>query len=108
MSFAALILFYVLVSAFGLYKLKAASSWFGWEFLVGFVMYGSGFIVWLYILRNFPLSVAFPVAAGSLIVSTQVLAIWLLKETPNYINLAGVCMIVVGIVLVGWGEPGNG
>jgi drug/metabolite transporter (DMT)-like permease len=57
-TFAALILFYALMSEFGLYNLKAGSVWLGWEFLLGFVMNGRGFIAWLYILRNFPIDCA--------------------------------------------------
>jgi multidrug transporter EmrE-like cation transporter len=47
-----------------------------------------------------PLSVVFPAAAGGLVVVTQLIGGLLLSEPIAPLQLAGVCAIVVGIVLI--------
>jgi multidrug transporter EmrE-like cation transporter len=51
-------------------------------------------------LRIFPLSVAFPIAAGSLIVATHVVARLYLAEAPTAVQTLGVAVILAGIFLV--------
>ena len=93
-------LLYVAVSAYGLYKIKAAANLVSLEFAVGFIAYGLGFLLWLYILLRMPLSVAFPIAAGALIVATQLLGYLLLGERITVLHGLGVTAIVVGIALI--------
>lgn len=94
------LLLYVVVSAFGLYKIKAAEHVMSVEFAIGFVAYGVGFLLWLYILIRTPLSFAFPIAAGALILSTQLIGYFLLDEDMSILHGIGVSAIVVGIVLI--------
>ena len=91
---------YAVISAFGLYKLKVADKILGIDFAVGAAAYGLGFIVWLFVLRAFPLSVAFPIAAGSLVIATQAFGFYLLKEPMHAVHLIGIGFIVVGIGIV--------
>ena len=91
---------YVLVSSFGLFKLKSASGTFGVEFFVGFACYGLGFLVWYYVLTRLPLSIAFPVAAGGLVAATQVVGFLFLNETMHFIHVSGISLILLGILLV--------
>jgi len=93
-------LIYAAVSSFGLYKLKSAPSISSWEFLIGFIFYGLGMLLWLQILRTTALSIAFPVAAGSLIIATQFLGYLLLGESVGPAKVAGVAFIFMGIVIV--------
>jgi multidrug transporter EmrE-like cation transporter len=69
---------YVFLSVGGLYGMKRADHILSWTFAGGFSLYVAGFGVWLAILRMYPLSFAFPLAAGALIVGTQVVGWWLL------------------------------
>ncbi len=94
------VLLYIGVSAFGLYKIKAAAQVMSVEFAIGFVMYGLGFLIWMYILLRMPLSVAFPIAAGALIVCTQLIGYFLLGEKITVIHSVGVTAIVIGIALI--------
>ena len=91
---------YVLVSSFGLFKLKAANGTFGVEFLVGLTSYGFGFLVWYYVLTRMPLSVAFPVAAGGLVVATQVVGYMFLDEGIQLMHVGGIALILLGIAFI--------
>ena len=91
---------YAATSAYGLYRLKAAPRMFSLEFGLGFLLYGIGFVMWLYLLRRYPLSIVFPVAVGALIIATQFFAGSFLRETIGPAHIAGVVMIIAGIALV--------
>lgn len=95
-----LIILFVALHAFGLFKLKASNGQIGVDFGLGFVCYGAGFLIWYVILTRLPLSIAFPVAAGSLIVATQLVGRFLLDEQLHLVNFSGVGLILVGIVLI--------
>jgi multidrug transporter EmrE-like cation transporter len=99
-SFVLLILVYSAISALGLAMMKAAPRPQSMGFAGGFVFYGLGFLVWLFILQRYPLSVAFPIAAGSLVIATQVLAFFFLEEVITMTHLFGVCLVIVGIGLL--------
>ena len=98
--FPALIVIYALVSGYGLYLLKASQDFLSSGFLLGCVFYGGGFVIWIFILRLFPLSIAFPTAAGALIIATQIAGIYYLKESLAPTTIAGIVLIAVGIILI--------
>ena len=100
MQFAGLITVYALISAFGLYKIKAADGVQDVVMWIGAAAYGAGFLLWLLILRKFPLSIAFPVAAGSLIIATQAFSYLYLKEPITTTHLVGVALILAGVTIV--------
>jgi multidrug transporter EmrE-like cation transporter len=91
---------YVLVSSFGLFKLKSASGLMSLDFWLGFAFYGAGFLIWYYVLTRLPLSVAFPIAAGGLVIATQVVGYLFLGETIHVVHAGGIALVVVGIVLI--------
>lgn len=95
-----LLALYLATSSFGLYKMKSAGTILALEFAGGFVFYALGFLWWVALLMRLPLSVAFPLAAGGLIVLTQVTGHAFLNETLSGMHLAGIAMILAGIVLV--------
>lgn len=95
-----LLLAYVLLSVFGLYWLKAAPGPLSAPFVGGFVAYAAGFCIWLYMLMRLPLSVIFPIAAGSLIVGTQVVGLLFLGEKISPLHWTGVVLVLVGIGLI--------
>lgn len=97
----ALILFvYALISAFGLYKMKGAADIASISFVVGLAFYCTGMLVWLAILRIYPLSLAFPAAAGTLIIATQFFGIVMLNEQASWTGMLGVALIASGIVIL--------
>ncbi len=100
MQFAGLIAIYTLISAFGLYKIKAADGVQDIFLWLGAAAYGTGFLIWMLILRKYDLSIAFPIAAGSLIITTQAVSYLFLKETLSTTHLVGVALIIAGITIV--------
>jgi multidrug transporter EmrE-like cation transporter len=95
----AIVIPYAAISALGLTLIKQAPELWDGRALIGAVFYAAGFGVWLIILRLFPLSIAFPVAAGSLVVATQAFARFYLGEAVSNLQTLGAAMIVVGIAL---------
>lgn len=98
--FPTLIVVYAAISSYGLFLLKSSEHWKSLAFLIGFGLYGAGFLIWIFILRMFPLSIAFPAAAGALILATQIAGIIYLKEPVHSSAMAGIGFIAVGIVLI--------
>ncbi|MEW6696500.1 MAG: class I SAM-dependent methyltransferase [Bacillota bacterium] len=96
---------YMVVSSYGLYKLKT-SEFIDMNFITGTFFYGLGFLIWFLILKLFPLSVAFPIASGLLIISTQFVGIWFLSEKTNIYQISGVILIIIGIFLINF-KVGN-
>lgn len=97
---AGLFALYVLVSSFGLYKLKSAGGFLSPDFLLGFTCYGIGFLIWYSVLTRLPLSVVFPIAAGSLVVATQLVGYLFLDEAIHIVHASGVAFVLIGIVLI--------
>jgi len=92
--------FYVLVSSTGLYRLKVPQTLMDFDFIVRFVLYGLGFLLWLYILKEHTLSTAFPVAESCLIVATQMIGYFFLQEPFRGTKITGTLFIIVGTVLM--------
>jgi len=97
---AGLFVIYISTSCFGLYLIKAAAGWKTPAFVIGFVLYGAGAVIWMAILRLMPLSFAFPIAAGSLMIGTMLTGAFFLNETIPAWHIAGAFMIITGIILI--------
>jgi multidrug transporter EmrE-like cation transporter len=96
---ASLFLIYISTSCFGLYLIKSASGWKTSSFIIGFLIYGAGALIWMVIIRLMPLSFAFPIAAGSLMIGTMLTGIFFLNETIPAWHILGAFMIIIGIIL---------
>jgi multidrug transporter EmrE-like cation transporter len=91
---------YFPTTLFALHRMKAAATIVSFEFAFGLFMYAFGAILWLYALRKFPLSFAFPFAAGLLIVGTQLSGYFLLDEKMNLRHGLAVALLLAGLVLL--------
>jgi drug/metabolite transporter (DMT)-like permease len=101
---------YAVVSAGGLALIRAAFK--GNEgggalvavrqplFWMGFILYGLGFLLWMWFLSKHRLSMAFPLAAGSLFIATTVFSAAGLRESINLTYLIGLICILGGMVLI--------
>lgn len=99
------LLIYVSLSVGGLTLIKLSESTVSVRFLLGAVLYGSGFLVWIFwILRALPLSIAFPLAAGTLMIGTQLGGWIFLKEEFSGIAASGVFLIICGTAIVYWNQ----
>jgi multidrug transporter EmrE-like cation transporter len=97
----ALLLVYVLASVAGLHLLKlSGGSLLSARFLCGLGLHACGFLIWYALLTRMPLSVAFPLAAGALMIGTQVSGYFFLEETLSGRHLVGVLMILTGLVMI--------
>lgn len=98
-------LIYIATSVSGLIFLKMSDgkliSYIG---IAGIVLYGAGFLIWYLILTRVSLSTAFPIAAGGLVVATQIAGYFILKENLSLFHLLGVLFIIVGISIVTVGD----
>lgn len=91
---------YAIISCYGLYLLKAAQSWLSPSFIIGGVLYGLGACVWMLILRTFPISIAFPIASGALMLGTSAIGIFIFKESFDIKSAMGMVFLISGIVLL--------
>jgi multidrug transporter EmrE-like cation transporter len=98
---AAIFAVYISISLFGLYQLKVAEVGFNLQYVAGMTLYVLGFFLWLVVLRWFPLSIAFPLAAGTIIVGTQIVGAFLLKEQFDVVSLVAVSFILIGLTILG-------
>jgi len=91
---------YTGLSVMGLYKLKLAASFLSWSFVLGFAMYGVGFLIWLYMLKKFPLSLIFPLCASCILIGTQLVGWFLIHEaiTPKKI-FAVLCALMATVLI---------
>lgn len=103
---AGLLLAYTLISVAGMTLVKAAPALATPKWIIGVALYVIGFLIWIgMILRIMPLSQAFPVAAGALMLGTQVAGWLVLKERLTMPHLAGAALIVVGVAIVSLSTP---
>lgn len=91
---------YVAVSCLGLYLIKSAPGWRTLPFVGGFALYAAGALLWLVILRLTPLSLAFPIAAGALMIGTLLTGVYFLDENVTAMHAAGALLIIAGITLI--------
>ncbi len=67
--------------------------------LVGFLLYFLGFLIWLTILKDVDLGRAFPMTA-TIYLATLATAVLLFHEQLNLTRIAGVVVIIAGVVLM--------
>lgn len=91
---------YVAVSSTGMYKIKVSESLISIDFLIGFFFYGIGFLLWIYILKLNPISIAFPITASSLIITLQFIGFYMLNEPVKPVKIIGIIFIMIGIICV--------
>ena len=95
------ILVYTFVSVSGLSLIKSSEQLASLKFLSGAFLYGLGFLIWIgFILRNLPLSIAFPVASGALVLGTMASAAFFLREAVSIQHWLGSFCIIIGIGLI--------
>ncbi|MFC5508373.1 SMR family transporter [Bosea massiliensis] len=95
-----LLALYVGVSVSGLTLMKLRTELTDTMTWVGFALYGAGFGLWLLFLKRVPLSKAFPVAAGCLIIATQLCGWYFLKESISRSQMLGIAMMLLAVPLI--------
>ncbi|MEZ5759076.1 MAG: SMR family transporter [Emcibacteraceae bacterium] len=100
-----IMLVYIITSVTGLVFLKQSDgALISTKGIAGIFFYGLGFLIWYVIVTRIALSLAFPIAAGGLVVATQIAGYFILKENLSVSHLIGVALIIAGISFVATGE----
>ena len=66
----------------------------------GTLLYLASFALWLFILRNVPLSTAYPVAVGLTLCGTTLASLSLLREHIPAGKAIGILLIISGVIFV--------
>jgi len=91
---------YTGLSVFGLYFIKNSSSVFSAQFISGFALYASGFLLWLFLLKKMPLSLIFPLCSSCILIGTQLAGWFLLGEAISYKAITAVTLSVIACILI--------
>ncbi len=69
-------------------------------FDIGIIMYGMATLVWIKILSNEPLSVAYPILVSITFMLVTLGAVVIFKETLNIHKILGLLIILSGIIII--------
>lgn len=70
-----------------------------WWFLACGLLFGGASVLWMYILKHFPLSMAYPMASMSYVIAL-VFAVVFLHESIAWNRWVGVALIMIGCIFV--------
>jgi drug/metabolite transporter (DMT)-like permease len=70
------------------------------RFVLGFLFYACGFILWMVILSKFKLNVAFPIAMSLFFIVSSLGSYFFLKESFGIQNMIGILLCFGGIWLI--------
>lgn len=70
-----------------------------WQFLCCGLCFGAGSILWMYIIKHFPFSMAYPMVSLSYVIG-MIAAIVVFKEQVPWERWLGVFLILAGCVLI--------
>jgi multidrug transporter EmrE-like cation transporter len=70
------------------------------RFILGFIMYCTSFVLWLYILAKYPLTLSYPIANSLVLILVTLLGVILFKEHLGWLQQVGLLFCLAGIVLV--------
>ncbi len=88
------------MAAFGWSKEFWVSLLLNWQFAACGICFGAGSLLWMYIVKNFPLSVAYPMVSLSYVFG-MLAAIVFFHERVAPTQWLGVFLIMAGCCLVG-------
>jgi len=70
------------------------------RFIMGFLFYATAFLLWMYILRMFKLSSAFPIVTALQFIATIIGSYIILHESINGLQIIGIALCFLGISLI--------
>lgn len=85
-------------------KFSLSFSFFGkllscWTFHLHLILFGTGSVLWWYILQKYPLSMAYPLISFSYVFG-MIAAMMFFHENVSSIRWAGVVLVVIGCCLI--------
>jgi drug/metabolite transporter (DMT)-like permease len=110
MKFILMISIYVILNSFGQILIKMGTmeiknpvsmcDVINVKLIFGVFLFGLSFLTWIFILTKFNLSYAFPFAVGFGYAMVIVLSIFILKEVPTFLQIAGMSFVGIGLILM--------
>ncbi len=70
-----------------------------WQFAASGIMFGSSSILWMYIVKHYPLSVAYPMISLSYVFG-MIAAMVFFHEEVSALKWAGIALIMIGCCLI--------
>lgn len=70
-----------------------------WQFALSGICFGTASLLWMYIIKHFPLSMAYPLISLSYIFG-MLAAIYIFHENVNINKWIGVLLIMIGCIIV--------
>ena len=70
-----------------------------WQFISCGICYGAGSILWMYIIKNFPFSMAYPMVSLSYVIGMFAAIVFFHEQVP-LVRWLGVFFILTGCVLI--------
>jgi drug/metabolite transporter (DMT)-like permease len=85
---------------------EASAAAFPWNivnawFLAAIVVYAAATLMWVWLLRTLPLSLAYPFVGLAFVIVPVLAALWL-GEALDWRNMAGGVLIAVGVAVSSW------
>lgn len=75
------------------------SVFFNWQFALCGVCFASASVLWMYIVKHFPLSMSYPMVSLSYVFG-MLASIVIFHETVDWTKWIGVCLIISGCILI--------
>mgnify|MGYP006224710455 CR=1 FL=1 len=103
---------YALCSGIGLVILKTAmnnkflkdlnyiETFFQVRFILGFLLYACGFLLWMVILSKYKLNIAFPIAISLFFIVSGLGSYFILRESFTLLQFVGIALCFFGILLI--------
>ena len=75
---------------------EVIKNWYVWQ---GLILYGIGFMLYLYILSKFEVSFIYPVLTASIFILLLTFSSLILSEPITFKKIMGISIIIIGIFL---------
>ncbi len=85
--------------SFGWNRMFWVSLLQNWQFAISGLLLGSGSLLWMYIIKHFPLSVAYPMNSLSYVFGI-IAAVFFFHEEAGFTKWAGITLIMGGCFLI--------
>lgn len=99
-SSAGLIILKIAMNNKVLKSLNLIETFLQLKFIIGFFLYGCGFILWMFILSKFKLNIAFPIATSLFFIILSLGSYFVLNESFTIMHIIGIYLCLAGILLI--------
>jgi len=69
------------------------------QIIAGLAVFGASFLVWVFVVRNLPLSIAYPMVSLGYVIVFLLSAVYL-REPVSLQKVAGIALIIAGVIIM--------